>query len=108
MTNEITIQMTYHAKVERVQRIEAVARIIGITRPVLEYIDYENGKRYQLTTTGIILVLALDQELLITAFMATYEQAHKLYSLVGKKRVAPKMEKKINKNLEKYSYLLYI
>lgn len=108
MQHEITIAMTYHARVERVERIEAIAQTIGITRPVLEYIDYQDQKRYQLTTTGIILVLSLKQDLLITAFMATYEQASKLYYLCGKKRVSPKVEKKIHKNLEKYSYLLHI
>lgn len=108
MQHEITIKMTYHARVERVERIEAIAQTIGITKPVLEYIDYQDQKRYQLTSTGIILVLALEEDRLITAFMSTYDQASKLYHLVGKKRISPKVEKKIQKNIEKYSYLLYL
>lgn len=108
MQHEITIKMTYHARVERVERIEAIAQTIGITKPTLEYIDRRDNKRYQLTTTGIILVLALDEDKLITAFMANIDQVNKLYHLCGKKQVSPKIYKKVKKNLEKYSYLLYI
>ena len=108
MQHEITIKMTYHARVERVERIEAISQTIGITKPALEYIDRRDNKRYQLTTTGIILVLALDEEKLITAFMANIDQVRKLYHLCGKKQISPKIYKKVQKNLEKYSYLLHI
>lgn len=108
MTRELTVKMTYHARVERVERIEAIAEVIGFTKPVLEYIDIEDKKKYQLTSTGVILVMGLQSEALITAFMATHEQARKLYHLAGKSQISPKVEKKIIKNCKKYSFLLYI
>ena len=108
MEHEWTIAMTYHARVERAKRVKAIAQTIGITRPILEYIDEADHKRYQLTTKGIVLVLALNEDRLITAFMANINQVSKFYHLCGKKQVSPKIYKVVQKNLEKYSYLLYI
>ena len=108
MEHEWTIAMTYHARVERAKRVEAIAQTIGITRPILEYVDEADSKRYQLTTKGIVLVLALNEDRLITAFMANIDQVSKLYHLCGKKQINPKIYKVVQKNLEKYSYLLYI
>lgn len=108
MTNEITIRMTYHARVERNERIEAIAQTLGISNPVLEYVDRKECKVYQLTSTGVILVIGLYSKALITCFMARLDQAEKLYRLCGKKQISPKVEKKIVKNLQKYSYLLEI
>lgn len=105
MTNELTVKMTYHARVERVERIEAIAEMIGFSRPVLTYIDKKEQKKYLLTSTGVILVFGISSEALITAFLATHEQARKLYWLAGKSQISPKVEKKIIKNCKKYSYL---
>lgn len=108
MTNELVIEMTYHARVERKDRIEAIGEVIGFSNPVLQYIDHKERKVYHLTSTGVILVYGLYSHLLITGFMATLDQAEKLYRLCGKRQVSPKVEKKIIKNCKKYSYLLEI
>ena len=108
MTTEITIDMTYHARVERADRIEIIGQVLGFSNPILEYINKEESKIYQLTSTGVILVIGLYTGHLITAFMATFDQAEKLYRLKGRKQVSPKVKKKIEKNLQKYSYLLTI
>jgi len=108
MTNELVIEMTYHARVERKDRIQAIGEMIGFSRPILQYIDYKESKIYHLTSTGIILVYGMYSHLLITGFMATLDQAEKLYRLCGKRQVSPKVEKKIIKNCKKYSYLLEI
>lgn len=99
---------TYHAGVERANRLQALEDTLGFTKPVLEVEVYEEEKRYLLTSSGIIIVKNLYRDIVITAFMANVAQAYRLYKMSGKSQMSPKMEKKIVKNCERHPELFTI
>lgn len=100
-------ETTYHAGVERKNRLQALEEVLGFTNPVLEVV-MEETKRYQLTSSGIIVVTNVFTNLLITAYMANYDQCYRLYKLAGKGEVAPKMKKRVMKNCERHPELFEI
>ena len=102
------ISTTYHAGVERANRLQALEEVLGFTKPVLEVVVEEEEKRYLLTSSGIIVVKNLYRDIVITAFMATVAQGYRLYRMAGKAQVSPKVYKRITKNIERHSELFYI
>ena len=97
---------TYHAEVERKNRMAMLEETLGFTNPVLEVVIQE--RRYFLTSSGIIIVKPMTRDIVITAFMATYDQGYRLYQLAGKKEVSPKMRKRLLKNEKRHSELFSI
>ena len=102
------IYTTYHAGVERANRLQALEEVLGFTKPVLEVEVYEEEKRYLLTSSGIIIVKNLYRDIVITAFMANVAQGYRLYRMAGKGQMSPKMEKRITKNCERHPELFTI
>lgn len=101
-------KMSYHAMVERKERIRAIEETLGFTHIVVEWKDYRTNARRCITSSGVVLVKNLEKDFLITAFMGTQEQIERICRKAGKKQVPPKLQKRVEKNLKKYSYLLEI
>lgn len=62
------IIMTAHVTDDRMDRMVKIATTIGFGKPIVQKFQ-RNGNRAQLTTTGVILIKAPDEEVLITAFV---------------------------------------
>ena len=106
------MNMTYHAEVERVERIGLLAEYIGFTRIVMEVVlpDRRKPGRFRkigLTSSGIMVVRSMD-ELLITAYLPEIDEVVKLSRRAGKKQVPPKLYNKVLKNLERHPELFHI
>ena len=101
-------QTTFHARVERANRIRALEEVLGFTKIVLEVPVVEEGKRYCITSSGILIVKAIEEEFVITAFMCNINQCYRLYKLAGKGQVSPKVYKRITKNIERHPELFHI
>ena len=99
---------TFHAGVERANRLQALEEVLGFTKPVLEVEVYEEEKRYLLTSSGIIIVKNLYRDVVITAFMANVSQCYRLYRMAGKGQMSPKMEKRVVKNCQRHPELFTI
>ena len=99
---------SYHAEVERAERIKALEETLGFTSIALEVYCHQDNKRYCLTTSGVLLVKAATEEFLITAMMANIDQCYRLYRMAGKSQIAPKMYKRVTKNMERHSNLFLI
>lgn len=99
---------TYHAGVERADRIKAIEETLGFTNPVLEVQVVREEKRYLLTSSGVIVVKNLYTDVVVTAFMANVDQCYRLYRMAGKGQVAPKMMKRVRKNQERHAELFSI
>lgn len=104
----MTFDTTYHAGVERANRLRALEEVLGFTKPVLDIIIQEEQKRYLLTSSGIIIVKSLRRDVVITAYMANVNQCYRLYKLAGKSKIAPKMEKRVIKNCQRHPELFTI
>ena len=99
---------TFHAGVERANRLQALEEVLGFTKPVLEVEVYEEEKRYLLTSSGIVIVKNLYRDIVITAFMANVNQCYRLYRMAGKGQMSPKMEKRVMKNCQRHPELFTI
>ena len=99
---------SYHAQFERANRLARLEETVGFTRVVLEVPVIEESKRYCITSSGILIIKALEEDFVITAFMCNINQCYRLYRLAGKSQISPKMEKRIMKNLERHPDLFNI
>ena len=99
---------SYHAAYERADRLQALEEVLGFTKIIIEVPVVEEQKRYCLTSSGILIVKNLHRDYVITAFMATVNQAYRICRMGGKSKIPPKLEKKIIKNNERHKELFYI
>lgn len=98
----MTINMTYHAKVERIDRLVHIAQTVGFGEEIiLTCINRENNTRECLTETGVIMIKAMHDETLVTAFIANIDKASAMYSSMGRK-IPQYIARKIRNN-KKYN-----
>lgn len=109
MTAEKTT-ISYHASEERIERLTACLATLGYNNFVLQVEDKKrgNGTTQFLTDTGIIIVRNSNNGKLVTGYMATVQQATRMYRIAGYERMPNGMYKKISRNNEKYKELLDI
>ena len=100
--------MTYHARIERKNRIDVLEETLGFTKTVLEVENLEEEKRFCLTSSGVIIIKNLYKDIIITAYMANVDQCYRLYRMSGKSQIAPKMLKRVLKNQQRHSELFSI
>jgi hypothetical protein len=72
-----------HFMIERMERMVYIGMNIGYGEIVFTYLDKRNNRRYCLTTTGLLEVLAPDEDVLITAFPCDINRAYALTRLAG-------------------------
>lgn len=78
----IKTNLTAHARFDRAARFEYIIDTIGFGEPItrLAEIDPRNNKPvvYELTTTGVVIVRD-PKNVVITAYIAGYEQATRIW-----------------------------
>lgn len=100
-------EMTYHASIERADRLAACIEYLGMSKFILEAKDRRYpGTRQCLTSTGIILVVSESTGQVITGFMASMPQLFAMYRSCGYKQVPPKIYARVEKNIAKYAWIL--
>jgi hypothetical protein len=98
-----TFKMTYHASVERIDRLTACIQYLGFNEFVCEMPDPMNpGTAYCVTDTGIIIIKAIATNTIITGYMAT----PKRIAAIFKGNTPPALYKRVVKNNKKYAFLL--
>ena len=100
------IQMTHHAKEERLDRLAECVTVLGMGKIVVQARDSRYpGTVRQLTATGIMLVFEEDTDKLITGYMATVAQMYCIYRQANIEYIPPKIYNRVHKNNSKFSYL---
>lgn len=98
-----TMRMTYHARVERLDRLVACMTHIGYNEFAYDLTDERNPEHfYTITDTGLILVRAADDGSLITGYMGTINQITAIF----KGNVPVSLRKTVIHNNKKYAFLL--
>ena len=73
------MKMSYHTINERIDRLNFIVDTVGFGEERARFMD-KSDKCYQiLTTTGVVLVVSLDEQTLITAFIAHENRIYSLY-----------------------------
>ena len=99
------MKMTYHAKVERIDRICACIQHLGVNEIVVEVRGKADPDHlYCITDTGIVLVRSYYDGALITAYMGTISKVMALCS----GNVPPALKKRVVYNEKKFKFLLKI
>lgn len=92
-----------HLTEERANRLALLQEYLGYSdRVMVEVLDKRNTARIRLLSTGIILVLDIYDDFVITAYAATFNQASAIYYQAGKNRLPQQLVKRINKNMERH------
>lgn len=104
METAIKTKMTFHAQVERLDRLAACIERLGVGEVALEAVH--DGVRFRLTSTGLCLIYAADEETLITGYMCTVKRCVAMYSASGYERVPAGIFKTVTRNNKKYAFLL--
>ena len=94
--------MTYHARRERISRIDYIIDTVGIGEVIasIATTDSLGRKGYQkLTSSGVIIVLSADERTVVTMFIATLGQACAVYKTDKNCKFLPDgLYKRINNN----------
>lgn len=93
-------KMTYHAQVERIDRLVACIEYIGVGEVVREI--KRDGAVEQLTDTGLLLVVNPTTNVLITGYAVTPKQLSGIYN---GQRIPHYLYKKVQTNAKKYAFL---
>jgi hypothetical protein len=99
-----------HAWIDHVSRMALIEEYLGFTNIVIEIIEKRKDGRITrkgLTSSGVIVVRCLNEDKIITAFMAHDYQAEGICRKAGKKCVPPKLMEKIKKNAKRHPELFY-
>jgi hypothetical protein len=96
------MKMTRHAIVDRIDRLMYIAQTIGFGEIIAE--EIHNGGRECLTDSGVILVKAIDEERLITAWIADLDRALAIYRGAGKGNTLPRTIANKIKNNSKHRH----
>ena len=100
---------SYHAEVERAERMQKLSELIGFTKVVFEVVLPEHAdKRYCITSSGIIIIKRRYEDHVITAYIGKPHKYEYLYMRAGKGQIPPKLYKKNMKNCKRHSELLYM
>ena len=71
------LNLTYHARVERMDRIIYILTSIGLGVPVAEKFWEHSQTKCVLTNTGVMIVYS-KEDTIITMYLVTVQEAHKM------------------------------
>lgn len=98
------MEMSYHARVERADRINHIVEEIGIGNVIKEkFVRFDLGQagRYVcITDTGITIVKTEDKLKIITMYVTTKRELLQVYG--NEKKIPAFLHKKVDRNQSKY------
>lgn len=103
------VELTYHAKVERIDRLTALIINLELGEIIFEAPDERNeGSVRCLTSTGIILVKSIHTGAIITGYMATMDQLHAMYYSMNQREIPRDILRRVKRNATHYNFLYSI
>ena len=103
------VELTYHARVERIDRLTALLVNLELGEIILEAPDERNeGSIRCLTSTGIVLVKSMYTGAIITGYMATMDQLHAMYYSINQREIPRDILRRVKRNATHYSFLYSI
>ncbi len=98
--------LSTHLVQDRAGRLAKLQEYLGYSdRVMIEAIDRDGHARVRILSTGIMLILDLYEDFVITAYMATFSQALAIYKQAGKNRMPEQLKKRLIKNAERHPEL---
>lgn len=103
------MEMSYHCKVQRKNRVQEIIDNIGLGQVVREKYTHtmeqiaanKPGTYTQITDTGITLIVTEDKKTIITMYVTTYRELVALYN--GQKNIPTYLHKRVDRNQSHYT-----
>ena len=92
------LKLSEHIINDRQNRAVAIVMAVGMGEVVLSIPDKHPNRMASITSTGVVLITA-DSGVVVTMYLATYEQVDKMYHVAEKE--IPKVIKKVVENNRK-------
>ena len=109
MTNYINL--TRHAREERITRLSTIVAEVGLGQYILEECYVHNGRECvaRVTNTGLFLAFSIkeNKEVLITGFLLSIDRAMAIYRHSGYHHIPNGLYNTIRRNAKKYKHLLH-
>lgn len=93
------MKLTYHAQVERIDRIAEILATTGLGEICRTRLSVETNRRICITDTGVTLILDRYKDVLVTAYYADLKHTAYVY---GDDRVPEWLVKTIKKNFREH------
>ena len=102
------MEMSYHCRIQRVNRVQHIINDIGLGQVVREKYQHtpeqiargEAGQYICITDTGITIIKTEDKQKVITMYVTTYKELLKVYG--GQKSIPSYLHKRVDRNQIKY------
>ena len=93
------MELTYHVKVERAQRVQNIVEKIGMGQVVKE--KFMNGSYTCITDTGVTIIKTADKLKVITIYVTTQRELVAVYG--GTKKIPSFLRKRVDHNQSKFT-----
>lgn len=93
------MEMTYHCKVERAERVQNIVEQIGVGQIIKK--SFINNCYTCITDTGVTIIKTADETKIVTMYVTTYRELVVVYN--GEKKIPPFLKKKVNHNQSKFT-----
>lgn len=101
--------LSYHARVERANRITAILTYVGLGQPIFSGIDaLHKNHVFHITNTGVIVVVDEKTKTIITMYLLTLEKLYALFRRQGYDHVGYNLDEVVKKNQIRYKWILKI
>lgn len=93
--------MTYHARIERADRLTYIAMNVGFGEIVLEHIHEDDPYKVDcLTDTGVLIIKNAVSGTIITAYVPNIDKVIAIYRKMGYERMPTYMINRVRKNVK--------
>lgn len=94
-----TTTMTYHARIERADRLTYIAMNVGFGETVLTHVHEDDPYKMDcLTDTGVLIIKNTYNGTVITAYVPNIDKVMAIYRKQGYERIPTYMMNKVRKN----------
>ena len=93
------MEMSYHCRVERKDRVQHIIDTIGLGQVVKE--QFARERYICITDTGVTIIKSADKTKVITMYVTTYRELVSVYG--GQKKIPPYLKKKVDRNQTFYT-----
>lgn len=93
------MEMTYHAAIQRKNRINNIVEKIGMGQVIKE--KFIHGCYSCITDTGITIIKSAEKDKIITIYVTTFRELVIIFN--GTKNIPPYLRKRVDKNQSLYT-----
>lgn len=96
---DVTMEMSYHCRIERADRVQHIVNEIGMGQIIKE--KFVRNCYTCITDTGITIIKTADKLKVVTMYVTTYRELVAVYE--GTKKIPSYLKKRVDRNQTRYT-----